>query len=301
MQLAIQKGLVWLSKQQKPDGSYGSESQYGRHVGITSLAALAFVESGSVPGPRSLRENVEDALIFVLDSASERSGLIAAGRPTAPCTVMASPRSSSARCTACRRGRPPQLQKAVAAHRPHAKRSWRLALTTIRADADLSVTICQVMALRSARNAGIEVPKSTIDRAIQYVHDSQNPDGGFRYMLDSAGSMFARSAAGVAALYYAGIHDDPSTRKGLGYLEKFMPGKTQEQTHYYYGQYYAAQAMFMAGGTHWEQWWPAIRDELLAKQSPDGFWSGEAGSEYGTAMALIVLQIPKQTLPIFQK
>ena len=40
MQLAVHKGLLWLSKQQKPDGSYGSESQYGRHVGITSLAAL---------------------------------------------------------------------------------------------------------------------------------------------------------------------------------------------------------------------------------------------------------------------
>lgn len=303
MPLAINKGLAWLAKQQKPDGSWGSESQYGRHVGITSLGALAFVESGSVPGRGPYAKNVEDALAFVLDSASEQSGLIAAETSYGPmyghgfATLFLGEMYGMSPRPDLRE----KLQKAVAliVRTQNDRGGWRY--HPIRADADLSVTICQVMALRSARNAGIEVPKSTIDRAIQYVHDSQNPDGGFRYMLDSAGSMFARSAAGVAALYYAGIHDDAATRKGLAYLEKFLPGKTQEQTHYYYGQYYAAQAMFMAGGKHWAQWWPAVRDELLAKQSPDGYWPGEAGSEYGTAMALIVLQIPKQTLPIFQK
>jgi len=171
----------------------------------------------------------------------------------------------------------------------------------VRADADLSVTICQIMALRSARNAGIAVPKSTIDRAIKYVVDSQNPGGGFRYMLDSSGSMFARSAAGVAALYYAGMYDEPAIRRGLGYLEQYVPGQTEDQTHYFYGHYYAAQAMFQAGGKHWARWWPAIRDDLLAKQSPEGSWRGQAGTEYGTAMALIILQVPKQALPIFQR
>jgi len=194
-----------------------------------------------------------------------------------------------------------KLQKAVAliVRTQNDRGGWRY--HPVRADADLSVTICQVMALRAARNVGIEIPKSTIDRSIQYVKDSQNPDGGFRYMLDSSGSMFARSAAGVAALYYAGIYEDRTTRRGLSYLKKFMPGKTEEQTHYFYGHYYAAQAMHLAGGAHWAEWWPAIRDELLSKASPDGSWRGEAGSEYGTGMALIILQMPKDTLPIFQR
>jgi hypothetical protein len=105
----------------------------------------------------------------------------------------------------------------------------------------------------------------------------------------------------VAALFYAGIYEDHTTRRGLAYLKRFMPGKTEEQTHYFYGHYYAAQAMHLAGGAHWAQWWPAIRDELLSKQSQDGSWRGEAGNEYGTGMALIILQIPKGTLPIFQR
>src|SRR5207248_9119043 len=32
--------------------------------------------------------------------------------------------------------------------------------------ADMSVTVCQIMALRAARNAGVEVPKSTVDRCV---------------------------------------------------------------------------------------------------------------------------------------
>ena len=59
--------------------------------------------------------------------------------------------------------------------------------------------------------------------------------------------------------------------------------------------------MYLAGGKTWKKWWPAIRDELIEKQTDEGYWHGQAGSEYGTAMALIILQIPKQTLPIFQK
>jgi hypothetical protein len=194
-----------------------------------------------------------------------------------------------------------RLRKAVAliVRTQNNQGGWRY--HPVRSDADLSVTVCQVMALRAARNVGIAVPKSTIDRAIKYITDSQNPDGGFRYMLDSSGSMFARSAAGVAALYYAGVHEDKSIQRGLAYLRKFLPGKTQEQTHYFYGHYYAAQAMYIAGGDDWATWWPAIRDELLSKQMAPGYWQGQAGNEYGTAMALIILQIPTRTLPIFQQ
>jgi hypothetical protein len=176
---------------------------------------------------------------------------------------------------------------------------WRY--QPVRSEADISVTICQIMALRSARNAGIAVPKSTIDRAIQYVKDSQNTDGGFKYMLDSGTSAFARSAAGVTALQYAGAYDADEIQHGIAYLMNYLPGKGEGVSHYFYGQYYAAQAMFLRGGASWRTWWPAIREELLERQSEQGHWRSQVGGEYGTAMALIILQIPNRLLPIFQK
>jgi hypothetical protein len=170
-----------------------------------------------------------------------------------------------------------------------------------RADADISVTICQVMALRAARNAGIHVEKRVVDAAVRYVKGCQNPDGGFRYMTSPGVSAFARSAAGVATLQYAGIYAGPEIDNGLAYLARFTPPTGQAGQHYYYGQYYAAQAMYMAGEARWRAWWPAARDDLLARRADDGSWAGQAGSEYGTAMALIVLQMPNRLLPIFQR
>jgi len=82
---------------------------------------------------------------------------------------------------------------------------------------------------------------------------------------------------------------------------KFLPPDEHSVGHYFYGHYYAAQAMFLAGDKYWSVWWPAIRDEMLIKQDVEGYWRGQAGKEYGTAMALIVLQMPNRLLPIFQK
>lgn len=73
-------------------------------------------------------------------------------------------------------------------------------------DADLSVTVCQVMALRAAHNTGVFVPKATIDRAIEYVTRCQNDDGGFAYMANVDGeSRFPRSAAALVAMYKPGF------------------------------------------------------------------------------------------------
>jgi hypothetical protein len=70
--------------------------------------------------------------------------------------------------------------------------------------------------------------------------------------------------------------------------------------HYYYGQYYAVQAMFLAGGDYWAQWYPAIRDELITKQDKaTGSWPPEISDDYSTACALIILQMPNRYLPVF--
>jgi len=299
---AIDRGLGWLASQQAPDGAYGTLSHYGPHVGITGLAGMAFLSNGDAPGRGRYGANVENALAFILAHGSE-SGLFAAETSHGPMyghgfatLFVAEVYGMSDR---------PDVREAL-------RRAVRLIVTTqndeggwryqpVRADADISVTICQIMPLRAARNAGVYVDKAVIERAIEYVRASQNPDGGFRYMLSSGGSAFARSAAGVAALQYAGIYSGDEIERGLEYVGRFRPPNEQTVGHYFYGHYYASQAMFLAGDRYWREWWPAVRDELVAKQAPEGYWRGQAGQEYGTAMALIVLQMPNRLLPIFQK
>jgi len=174
--------------------------------------------------------------------------------------------------------------------------------------ADVSVTVAQMMALRAAKNAGFMVRKSVIDAGAKYIKGCQLPDGGFSYWHGQGYSAFARTAAAIVGLYSAGIYESKEVEKGLKYLQNFTPGRQFSSReippqHYWYGQYYAALAMWTAGDEYWAPWFPAIRDELLSKRrSSGGSWSDPYhGSAYASAMALIILQLPNNYLPILQK
>ena len=300
---AVRDGLAYLAQQQAEDGSYGGP-RFPKHVGITALACMAFMADGNIPGRGEYGENVKRGLDFILGHATE-SGLIAADTSHGPmyghgfATLALGEAYGMTQDDRLREALQKAVRLIITTQNPEG--GWRYQPRPF--DADISVTICQIMALRSARNAGLSVPKETIDRAIAYVRQCQNPaDGGFKYMLNSGGSAFPRSAAGVAALYYAGVYDDDAIEKGLAYMERnadFI--NFQSGGHYFYGHYYASQAMFLAGGEHWRNWFPSIRDQLIANQQPDGSWISGHGESYGTAMSLLVLQIPNRLLPIFQK
>jgi len=302
---AIERALEYLVLQQNVDGSFG-RGRYGRHVGITALSGLAFMADGSVPGRGRYGEQVSSALKFVLENQSD-AGLLSAELTHGPMYGHGFATLFLAEIygmTGQDRRIHDALVRAVELiiGTQNEEGGWRY--NPIVADADVSVTITQVMALRSARNAGIKVPRETIDRAVRYIRDCQNPDGGFRYMRTPGSSAWPRTAAGVATLFYAGVYEDDSIDRALTWLlERALPGRNQQnQNHYFYGHYYAVQAMYLAGGRYWERWWPAARDELIARQSSSGGWLDHyAGGAYSTSMALIVLQVPKRYLPILQK
>jgi hypothetical protein len=148
------------------------------------------------------------------------------------------------------------------------------------------------------------VPNDTIDRAVEYLKRAQNPDGGFVYMLNhTSESSFPRSAAAVVALMSAGLYGSDEVRRGVDYLRGNVPVAKSLTGHsyYLYGQYYAAQALWNVGGADWQAWYTPLRDFLVAEQSRDGSWYEAISPEYSTAMACLILQMPENYLPIFQR
>jgi prenyltransferase beta subunit len=301
----IERGLKWLVSQQHDDGGFGA-GPYRGNAAVSALAGMAMMADGNTPGRGMYGKRVNRCVDYLLAS-TQSSGFISGGDSShgpmyghgfatmflAECYGM-SPRPELRE----------KLSKAikVVVNSQNKDGGWRY--QPIRADADISVTVCQVMALRAARNAGLYVPNETIDRAIGYVKKCQNADGGFTYMIQGGESAPPRSAAGVAALYSAGIYRGPEIAKGLNYLAAFQPGgaaAVQHDGYYFYGHYYAAQAMWQAGGERWRRWYPAVRDELLARQRGDGSWQDSLSAECATAMACVVLAIPNNYLPIFQR
>ncbi len=300
---AVDKGLSFLATAQSEDGSFGQD-RYGRHVGITALACMAFMSDGHLPDRGKYGRNVQRGLTFVLRSAQE-TGLIAADTSHGPmyghgfATLFLGEVYGMTRDRAVREALVKAVRLIVATQNHEG--GWRY--HPIPVDADISVTICQIMALRSARNAGISVPPQTIERSVSYVRRCQNSsDGGFRYMLGGGSSLFPRSAAGVASLYHAGVYQDDALNKGLAYLLKQKSNKSgQRFGHFFYGHYYAVQAMYLAGGRYWQDWFPWIRKQLLTQQGAKGQWTSGHGDHYGTAMALLILQMPNRLMPIYQK
>ena len=303
---AVKKGLDFLQGRQNDDGSFGS-GLYSRNVAVVSLAAIAMLCSGDTPGRGALGNSIKRSVEFVIGQARE-SGFINAqefqshgpmyghGFATLLLAIVHGSPGIEVKNT---------LSKAVNVilQSQNDEGGWRY--QPRRNEADLSVTVCQVMALRAAKNAGIFVPSDVVEKSVDYIKRCQNPDGGFRYRLEEVESAFARTAAALVALYSAGIYKGREIEKGLGYLMKdFVPTKENQTAmpHFHYGHYYAIQAMWHAGGKYWGNWYPALRDRLIeTQQTKDGSWDETISPEYVTAMSCICLQIPYNLVPIFQR
>jgi hypothetical protein len=322
-QKAIERGLRYLVDSQEVDGKFGT-GQYRGNVAITSLGGLALMAGGHQPGRGQYGRAVVKAVQYVLrqEERTPKGGYLR-NRFASPHGPMYGHGFGTLFLAEIHGMIPDRtLREQVRETLKHAVKliensqnpdgGWRY--TPYSRDADLSVTICQIMALRAARNAGIDVDKGVVDKCINYVKEcqvNQRSDpayGGFRYMKQGGPPAFARTAAGVVALNSAGVYKGPEVESGLKFLtthckpgqQQFFPGRGAD-LYYFYGHYYAVQAMWTAGGDYWSDWYPAIRDELVARQRTEGYWPDAICPHYGTAMACIILQVPNNYLPILQK
>lgn len=324
-QEAINRGLSHLAQTQGDDGSFADRG--GSAPGITGLAGLALLSAGHQPGRGRYGKNVSRAVDYIL-------GLGRAGNPgflTAspnqfnqlgmqPSAMYSHGFASLFLAEICGMLPEESRQKKV---REGLEKATKFSVTAQNKEggwrytpgapyADVSVTVAIMMALRAARNAGVFVRKSVVADGSRYIRECQMPDGGFSYFKGQGFSAFARTAAAIVGLYSASIPEDEKANakaieRGLRYLQQFIPGRQFNHReipaqHYYYGQYYAALAMWTAGGDYWRTWFPAVRDELLSRaRANGGSWNDQFGSAYATAMSLIILQLPNNYLPILQK
>ena len=305
---AVQTGLTWLATRQQPDGTFGT-SAYRRNPAVVSFCATALLSSGSTPGRGPYGVHLQRSIEQIISCAQPDGYLIdpEANYYHAPMyghgfgtlflgeVYGLSPRDEVG--DVLRRA----VKLIVATQ--NAEGGWRYAPEP--KEADVSVTACMATALRSARNAGISVPKETIDHCIEYLKRCQTVDGGFRYRsLEAAESAFPRSAAAVVALSACGVTDGETLENGRRYCADYLTGVAfrRDPEHLFYGCYYAAGAAKFAGNEQWRRHFPLIRDRLLERQTREGYWVDDAvGKEYATALALIVLQLPGEALPIFQR
>ena len=179
-------------------------------------------------------------------------------------------------------------------------------------DTDLSVTAWELIALRAAKNAGIDVPKEAIDKAVAYVkrcyHKTNNDKtkGYFCYRPNESHMRFGSAAAGLLVLQICGEYDAPEVKGAADYFMDYKIPGLQSGEYFYYGIYYYAQGMFQQRGKYADHARKVVRELLLVLQEKDGSWplgskDRDSGKVYVTSMAMLSISIHYHFLPIYQR
>ena len=301
---AIENALKYLAGCQLPSGAW-VYSNVGPNVGVTSLALLAFLATGNVPEQGEYAPVLDRGINWILANA-QPSGLIhyADGASHGPMYEHAAATLMLSEVYGM--SERPEIAAAIQAavrvivNAQNSEGGWRY--QPFSRDADVSVTVMQILALRGAQHAGMVVPAETIQQAIKYVKLCADKGGGFYYQTRSGKPGYARTGAGVASLEVCGEFDCDETRRGLDYLIANIGKDKKDEGNFHYAIYYAAQAVYQAKDfRRWQQWFPPIREQVLGLQREGSYWESEHGPAYGTTMMVLTLSIPCRYLPIYQR
>lgn len=303
--VAVDKGLVFLAKSQLPNGSYPEQ-----HTAIASLCTMAFLAKGYTPVGSPYSDNITRGVDFIL--ASQSDGMLGGGMYNHDISTLMLSEVSGMMGPERRKKVQAALAKALqvtlaaqAVPKAEAYRGgWRYERNST--DSDISQSGWAMMALRSAYNNGAGVPKEAVDEAVKYILRSQNPDGGFGY-TPGGGSGVARTGIGLLCLELSGHHRDTKAISAGKFINARRVLADWSGEHVYYAFYYTANSMFQLGGDYWDSFAPKLYDTLLKLQTPSGCWGpgGQGGEDgmpcYRTAMAILALCVSYRQLPIYQR
>ncbi|MBS3762475.1 MAG: hypothetical protein KGZ25_04120 [Planctomycetes bacterium] len=327
VQSAIEGGLNWLAEKQVTEGPNAGSWQAPRYpTAASSFAGLAFLANGHLPGKGEYGPTVERTMRYVQDSMTPDGYLGARGDSMyvhAICTLfglsymgMTEDEKHEKELAEWGRKSIELILRAQKVQKRSAEQGgWRY--SPYSAVSDMSVTSWQLLALHAARQCGYNVPDEAFQEALEYVNggfvETDDGEAGFVYRP----GVSKRPEPGVtgAALFVKRVLEeelDSRARKGIKLLRQHPPswGGKQYKGYFFFGMFYMEQGLFQVGGEPWRQFYPAAQKVLLENQQGDGHWgfppdnkteSRMAGEAYSTAMAVLILSLDKQYLPMYQR
>jgi hypothetical protein len=308
---AVESGLDFLVKAQAKDGAWEARPRQ-KSVGVTSLAVLAFLAAGEVPGKGPRGEAAEKGLRWVL-SQQQASGILSADRPLEMYHHGIATLMLASAHGVCDRKRKAEVRKAldravaviVKAQRQGRgpeRGGWRYRVEDVNGS-DLSVTGWQALALAAARKEGCEVPQGVLDGATDFIRRCQEPrTGGLRYTIRSNPTVTctATGLLGLCLLVKDGRRA-PVAVKAAEYLHQKANRPRWPHHQFFDAAFHATQAVTLFGGAGADEYRKELWETLRAQQKDNGSWTAAAwGPAYGTAMAVLALTAEDRRLPVFK-
>lgn len=304
----IKGALRYLASKQNGNGSWAASDGDRQETAMTGYVLVAFLACGHLPDEGEYGRNVTAGMNFLLSSVRADGTFQPTGHYMYGHGV-----ASIALAEIYGQTRDPRIRPKLEAvirliiNCQNEEGGWRYNPRV--GDADISVTVLQAVALRAAKNAGLDVPQRTLDRAAQYILSCHHrSSGGFTYQAGSGDHGFARTAAAIYSLQVLGRYEHPVIKPASDYLLK----RRDDRQWFTYGHFYAAPAQYMIGGETWKQWYEHMRKTLTApgvyRINGDMVyweprWDGGrgVGPVYATAVYAMILAMPYHYLPLYQR
>lgn len=176
-------------------------------------------------------------------------------------------------------------------------------------ESDMSMFGWQLMALKSAVNAGIPVPEETRRGMTKFLQArALGTRGGLAgYKVNEPASPAMTAEALFCRQMFNVRPRDGASQEAVSYLRSNLPRLSVYDEYYWY---YGTLAMFQHDGQAWEEWNGALRDRLIGLQrtqgplagswDPNGKWAGIGGRLYSTAVSTMCLEVYYRFLRIYQ-
>jgi len=336
---SIERGLAFLAKHQRSDGSwklddYGQKTLIHSDAAATALALLSFQGAGYSHVQFKYQKECRKALDFLIqgqqpngdlyrptDETSDRNGWLYshAIAALALCEAYGMTQDENLRIHA---------QRAVdflVYSQDRQEGGWRY---VPRVGSDTSVTGWGMMALKSAELSGLYVPKQTYEGIQKWLEHSQSSARErFLYRYNwlantpetkhgTVPTPVMTSVGLLMRLYTGWKPTDSATIQGADWLLKRPPslGTQQAPLRDTYYWYYATQVLFHTGGERWKAWYQSLYPLLIETQVTQGPYAGSweplgpipdawgeyAGRLYVTTMNLLSLEVTYRHLPIYE-
>ncbi|HEX4144947.1 MAG TPA: squalene--hopene cyclase [Pirellulales bacterium] len=310
------RGLQYLAGSQQENGGWDTSGQNGRAngatVGATALGLMVMLASGEDPNFGLYSNHVRRGLRSLISAQGSETGIIGSSMyehgfatlTLAEAYGAVDDRNLWIGDSGQNRGIGQALELAVrgavTSQKKNSVGGWRYSPDSN--DADTSVSGAVLVGLLAARNAGIEVPDASIDRAVTYYTKMTAPSGmvGYSGGLGGMGQSTARTSIATLIYSVARRKDLPEFKATLGnlvaQLEADEMGGWLEYT-----RYYKAQALFQGDIEAWQKWNKLLVRQLKATQAADGSIPSQLGTQVGTSLSLLALAVNFRFLPIYER
>jgi hypothetical protein len=327
---AVEEGLAWIVRHQRPNGSWSLNFQEqcqaqgcpSHHVldsdtAATGLALLPLLGAGYIHTVKCRHQDAVRRGLEALVQHQQPNGDLFTG-PPGMAYMYSHAIATMALCEAYGISRDSHLKEParralafiIEAQNP-ATGGWRYSPGQ---SGDTSVFGWQIFALRSGHLAGLPIPRTTLRGCSDYLNLAAADPKKITYSYlpgrELTPVMTAEALVSRQLLGWPRTH--PALIKGAGRVAAHLESNKERNIYYWY---YATQLLHNLKNKDWERWNPQVREELIKTQikddtcasgswdpshpSPD-HWGEVAGRLFQTSLSILTLEVYYRYLPLYR-